>query len=55
MLAANESFETDTPGLRIRCEAASWRMVATNLVVTVGRIPLDEGLYKYRKAGDTRV
>lgn len=31
-LAANESFETDTPGLRIRCEAASWRVVATNLL-----------------------
>jgi len=31
-LAPDESFETDTPGLRIRCEAASWRMVATNLL-----------------------
>jgi hypothetical protein len=31
-LAANESFETDTPGLRIRCEAASWRIVATHLL-----------------------
>lgn len=31
-LAADESFETDAPGLRIRCEAASWRVVATNLV-----------------------
>ena len=31
-LAADESFETDTPGLRIRCEAASWRLVATHLV-----------------------
>lgn len=32
-LAADESFETDSPGLRIRCEAASWRVVATNLVL----------------------
>lgn len=32
VLAPNESFETDAPGLRIRCEAASWRMVVTNLV-----------------------
>ena len=32
VLAAGESFETDTPGLRIRCEAASWRMVATHLL-----------------------
>ena len=31
-LAANESFETDTPGLRIRCEPASWRVIATNLL-----------------------
>lgn len=31
-LAANESFETDTPGLRIRCEAATWRIIATNLL-----------------------
>jgi hypothetical protein len=31
-LAVNESFETDTPGLRIRCEAASWRIMATNLL-----------------------
>lgn len=31
-LTSNESFETDTPGLRIRCEPASWRIVATNLL-----------------------
>jgi hypothetical protein len=31
-LATDESFETDTPGLRIRCEAVSWRMVATHLL-----------------------
>ena len=31
-LAADESFETDTPGLRIRCEAVTWRVVATNLI-----------------------
>lgn len=31
-LAVDESFETDSPGLRIRCEATSWRIVATNLV-----------------------
>ncbi|HEY2963159.1 MAG TPA: hypothetical protein VGJ37_12125 [Pyrinomonadaceae bacterium] len=34
-VAANESFETDVPGLRIRCEAASWRMMATNLLPRV--------------------
>lgn len=32
VLGADESFETDTPGLRIRCEATSWRIVATNLL-----------------------
>ena len=31
-LAIDESFETDSPGLRIRCEAATWRLVATNLL-----------------------
>src|SRR5678815_5807582 len=31
-LAADESFETDTPGIRIRCEVTSWRVVATNLL-----------------------
>jgi len=34
-LAVDESFETDAPGLRIRCEAATWRIVATNLVPRV--------------------
>jgi hypothetical protein len=31
-LAVDESFETDVPGLRIRCEAATWRMIATSLL-----------------------
>lgn len=31
-LAADESFETDTPGVRIRCQVATWRIVATNLL-----------------------
>lgn len=34
-LAADESFEADVPGLRIRCEAATWRIVATNLLPRV--------------------
>jgi hypothetical protein len=47
-LAVDESFETDTPGLRIRCEAASWRLVATHLlpriapnqpITTLTRVP----------------
>jgi hypothetical protein len=32
-LAPGESVETDTPGIRIRCAPAGWRIVATNLVV----------------------
>ena len=32
VLAPDESFETDMPGLRIRCQAVSWRMVATHLL-----------------------
>lgn len=35
VLAAGESFETDTPGVRIRCSASSWRLVATSLVPRV--------------------
>jgi hypothetical protein len=31
-LAPGESSETDTPGLRLRCAPASWRIVATNLL-----------------------
>jgi hypothetical protein len=31
-LAAGESAETDTPGLRLKCTPASWRIVATNLI-----------------------
>jgi len=31
-LAPDESFDTDAPGLRIRCQAATWRLVAMNLV-----------------------
>ena len=35
VLAPNESFETDTPGARIRCSATSWRIVATSLIPRV--------------------
>lgn len=31
-VAVDESFESDTPGVRIRCEATTWRIVATNLL-----------------------
>jgi len=31
-LAPGESSATDTPGLRLRCTPASWRIVATNLL-----------------------
>lgn len=34
-LAVNESFETDTPGIRIRCTPAYWRIAATNLLPRV--------------------
>jgi hypothetical protein len=34
-LAVGEAFETDTPGIRIRCAPASWRIVATSLVPRV--------------------
>jgi hypothetical protein len=47
-LAVDESFETDSPGVRIRCEVTSWRIVATNLlprlppnapIITLTRVP----------------
>jgi hypothetical protein len=31
-VALDESFETDSPGVRIRCEATTWRIVATHLL-----------------------
>ena len=34
-LATGEAFETDTPGIRIRCSPSTWRIVATNLVPRV--------------------
>ncbi len=41
--------------VRLILIAFSGQMVATNLLNTVGRIPLDEVLYGYRKDGDARV
>ena len=38
-LAVDESFETDAPGVRIRCEASTWRIIATSLLP---RIPPNE-------------
>lgn len=34
-VAADESFEADAPGIRIRCAPATWRIVATNLLPRV--------------------
>ncbi|MDQ5846277.1 MAG: hypothetical protein M3539_13385 [Acidobacteriota bacterium] len=31
-ISVSEAFETDTPGIRIRCTPATWRIVATNLL-----------------------
>ena len=31
-VAVDESFESDSPGIRIRCQATTWRIVATNLL-----------------------
>ena len=31
-VAMDESFETDSPGVRIRCQASTWRIVATHLL-----------------------
>jgi len=37
-LAPQESAETDTPGLRLRCSPATWRIVATNLLTRLADI-----------------
>jgi len=42
------------PRLRVILVAFAGQMVATNLINVVGRVPLDEVLYEYRKPGDTR-
>ena len=44
-----------SPKLRLILVAFAGLMVATNLFNTVGRVPLDEVLYDFRKPGDTRV
>jgi len=37
-LSVDEAFETDTPGIRIRCAPSTWRIVATNLIPRVAAI-----------------
>ena len=37
-LSVDESFETDTPGIRIRCSPSTWRIVAHNLLP---RVPMN--------------
>jgi hypothetical protein len=34
-LSVDEAFETDTPGIRIRCSPSTWRIVANNLLPRV--------------------
>jgi hypothetical protein len=34
-LSVGEAFETDTPGIRIRCAPSTWRIVANNLLPKV--------------------
>ena len=38
-LSAGEAFETDAPGIRIRCAPSTWRIVATNLIPRVAPLP----------------
>ena len=38
-VALDESFETDTPGVRIRCEVTTWRILATHLLPRVPPTP----------------
>jgi hypothetical protein len=43
-----------TSKINVGARNLAGQMVATNLVNTVGRVPLDEVLYEYRKPGDER-
>lgn len=45
---------TFNPQLRVLLVAFAGQMIATNLFNMVGRVPLDEVLYDYRKPGDER-
>ena len=60
-LAVDESAATDTPGLRLRCSPATWRIVATNLLTRTGDIakpgetaPPTETSATVTEAGSTR-
>ncbi len=46
--------EAFNPKLRLILVAFAGQMVATNLINTVGQVPLDEVLYEFRKPGDDR-
>src|SRR4029077_1108714 len=37
-LSVDEAFETDTPGIRIRCAPSTWRIVANNLIPKVAAL-----------------
>jgi hypothetical protein len=39
-LSTDEAFETDTPGIRIRCSPSTWRIVASNLIPKVAPLVL---------------
>jgi hypothetical protein len=40
-LAVGEAFETDTPGIRIRCSPSTWRIIATNLLPRVAPVVVE--------------
>jgi hypothetical protein len=42
------------PQLRVLLLAFAGQMIATNVFNTVGKVPLDDVLYEYRKPGDER-
>ncbi len=41
VVAANESFETDAPGIRITCAPSTWRIVATSLLPRLSPEPVE--------------
>jgi len=38
-IAPGESVETDVPGIRVTCNAAAWRIIATNLITPKEQSP----------------
>ena len=50
-LGTDEAFETDTPGIRIRCSPSTWRIVASNLIPKVAPLVIPAPSASTSRAG----